>query len=96
MDLRYAVTMTAKLRDLARQGLGILWVSHDVNLAARYADTVSLIAHGELFGHGPPAAALTRDTLERCYGVPMDAVEANGQRLWQPRDVDLPRLTAAD
>ncbi|MDA8405138.1 MAG: ABC transporter ATP-binding protein, partial [Desulfobacteraceae bacterium] len=46
----------------------VLMVSHDVNLAAMYADTLMLLNRGEIVKHGPPGAVLTYETLESVYG----------------------------
>ncbi|MBW1867648.1 MAG: ABC transporter ATP-binding protein, partial [Deltaproteobacteria bacterium] len=45
-----------------------IMVSHDVNLAAMYADTLMLINRGELVKLGTPADVLTYKTLESAYG----------------------------
>lgn len=46
----------------------VIMVSHDVNLAAMYADTLLLLKRGVAFRHGPPGQVLTYDTLESVYG----------------------------
>jgi iron complex transport system ATP-binding protein len=49
----------------------IIMVSHDVNLAAMYADTLMLISQGRLVTYGPPRDVLTYETLESVYGCPL-------------------------
>jgi iron complex transport system ATP-binding protein len=46
----------------------VVMVSHDLNLAAMYADTLLLIHNGRLVRCGPPAEVLTYKTLETAYG----------------------------
>ena len=60
-------------------------VSHDVNLAAMYADTLMLISDGQQIRVGPPDEVLTYNTLEAVYGCPL-LVDEN------PLD-KLPRVT---
>ncbi len=62
-----------------------IMVSHDVNLAAMYADTLMLINRGKLVKLGTPAEVLTYKTLESVYGCPL-LVDEN------PLD-KLPRVT---
>lgn len=88
LDLRHALQLVQRLRGLAAQGLGVLWISHDINLAARHADTVTLLADGQVLAQGTPSAALNTESLARCYGVPMTPVELSGQRMWMPDTVD--------
>jgi iron complex transport system ATP-binding protein len=43
-------------------------VSHDLNLAAMYADRLLLIKQGSVVSLGKPAEVLTFETLEQTYG----------------------------
>ncbi len=51
--------LSAYLRTRAGAGAGILVATHDVEWAARTADRVLLMADGEIYADGPPAAVLT-------------------------------------
>ncbi|MFP4226919.1 MAG: ABC transporter ATP-binding protein [Desulfobacterales bacterium] len=53
------------------KGITVLMVSHDVNLAAMYADTLLLLKNGSLAQWGPPAQVLSYETLEPVYGCPL-------------------------
>jgi ABC-type polar amino acid transport system ATPase subunit len=60
------------LRVLARQGRGLLVATHDVEFAAAFADTVSVLSAGRIVEDGPAARVLaspshqaTRDLLSR-------------------------------
>lgn len=43
----------AILRELAAEGTAVVMATHDVEIAAEWADDVVLLADGELIGHGP-------------------------------------------
>jgi iron complex transport system ATP-binding protein len=45
----------------------VVMVSHDLNLAAMYGDTLLLLAHGRIQQLGEPAAVLTYQILEKAY-----------------------------
>lgn len=49
----------------------VIMVSHDVNLAAMYADTLLLINRGSIVDSGPPGSVLTYKTLEEAYECPL-------------------------
>jgi iron complex transport system ATP-binding protein len=46
-------------------------VTHQLNLAARYADTVLLLADGRPAAAGAPGDVLTRETVERVFSWPV-------------------------
>ena len=69
LDLKHQVRVMDLMEQLKReQGLTIVMVSHDVNLAAMYADRLLLMKSGEVAGIGPPKEVLTFETLENVYG----------------------------
>ncbi|HQN18868.1 MAG TPA: ABC transporter ATP-binding protein [Syntrophobacteraceae bacterium] len=50
------------------EGITVIMVSHDLNLAAMYADRLLLMKQGEVVSLGEPTGVLTFDTLEQTYG----------------------------
>jgi len=69
LDLRYQAECVALLRRLHRdEGLGILLVSHDLNLAAQVSDRLLLLAGGSAVKVGPPEEVLQEPVLEAVYG----------------------------
>ena len=69
LDLSHQVRIMDLLEELIREkDLTVVMVSHDINLAAMYADQLLLLKSGEVFGNGPPGEVLTYSTLEKAYG----------------------------
>lgn len=69
LDLSHQVRVMDLMEQLKReQGLTVVMVSHDVNLAAMYADRLLLMKSGEVAGIGQPKEVLTFETLEKVYG----------------------------
>lgn len=68
LDLRYQLEVLRTLKTLARSGVGVLAAIHDLTLAARFADSVALLAGGAL-ECGPPDEVLRAATLTRAFGV---------------------------
>ncbi|MGE5610441.1 MAG: ABC transporter ATP-binding protein [Bacillota bacterium] len=76
LDLRHQVEMSQLLRKLARErSIGVLMASHDLNLAAGFADRLVLLQEGTIVANGTPCEVLQADLLERVYGVAMERVE---------------------
>ncbi len=64
--------LLSKLND--EQGLTILLVTHDLNLAARESRRVLLFNRGRLAGDGPPAQVLTADAIRQAYGADVEVL----------------------
>jgi iron complex transport system ATP-binding protein len=47
----------------------VITVLHDLNLAARYANDVALLAQGRVLRHGSPDFALDPEILSTVYGI---------------------------
>ena len=57
------------------KGLGVLVVTHDLNLAARWADQILLLQNGDITASGPPKEVLTREKLEPVFGQRFDLLK---------------------
>ncbi|GIW30469.1 MAG: iron ABC transporter ATP-binding protein [Meiothermus sp.] len=68
LDLHHQAEFLALVAGLRAQGLGILTVLHDPNLAAR-ADRVAFLMEGRLLALGRPAEVLDQSLLQRVYGA---------------------------
>ncbi|MBN8524767.1 MAG: ABC transporter ATP-binding protein [Planctomycetes bacterium] len=83
LDLGNQVRLLARLRELARTGIGILMTTHNPQHAFLWADRVALLAGGAGCQVGPPDEMLSRERLSVAYGVDLMVVEANahGERV---------------
>lgn len=59
LDMAHALECLGTLAQLARQGIGVVVVLHDPNLAARFAHHVVVLKRGECVAAGSPTAVLT-------------------------------------
>ncbi|MGM0452573.1 MAG: ABC transporter ATP-binding protein [Thermodesulfobacteriota bacterium] len=55
----------------AEKAITVAMVSHDINLAAMYADSLLLLHNGTLVQYGPPNDVLSYQTLEQAYSCPL-------------------------
>lgn len=69
LDLAHQHLCLRIARRLARQGVGVLAVLHDLTLAARYADDVVLLRAGRLVAAGPAHDALTPQNVADVFGM---------------------------
>jgi iron complex transport system ATP-binding protein len=69
LDLNHQVEIVSILRRLnARQGLTVVMVSHDLNLASQVCDRLLLIRQGEVAALGKPEEVIRPDILQEVYG----------------------------
>ena len=71
MDLRHERLVLRLAHRAGTANVGVLVVLHDLNLAARFADRVALMAAGSMVAVGPPEAVLNSATLSRTYRTPV-------------------------
>lgn len=72
LDLRHQVDICAILRRLNReQGLTVVLVSHDLNLASQSCDRLLLLQEGALVRLGVPSAVLQPEVIESVYRCPV-------------------------
>jgi iron complex transport system ATP-binding protein len=71
LDIRHEMEIFELVRRLVDSGVTAVIVTHNLNLAARYADTLILLEEGGLAGIGDPEAVLRCDLLERVYRWPL-------------------------
>ncbi|WP_423455900.1 heme ABC transporter ATP-binding protein [Ottowia sp. VDI28] len=70
LDLAHQHQALGLLRDRANnQGVGVVAVLHDLNLALSYADDALLLAHGEAACFGPVGEVLTPERMKRIWGI---------------------------
>jgi iron complex transport system ATP-binding protein len=68
LDLRHQLAIYRLLADLARKIL-VVAVTHDLNLALRFADRVLVLDGGRIAGDGTPPDVLTPELIQRVFGV---------------------------
>ena len=69
LDIRHEVEMYDLLRDLQREGMTVVSVLHDLNIAALYCDRLVLLAGGQVARAGTPAEVITYQMLTEVYGT---------------------------
>lgn len=81
LDLAHQHHLLSVTRQLAREWrLGVLAIMHDVNLAARYADRMALLADGRILALGEPETVMQNALIEHSLGLPVRIVHTAGHR----------------
>lgn len=82
LDLKHQIATYRLLRDLCRQGLGAITITHDLNLAFTYSGRVVLLSEGRVAADGSPREVLSPANVERVFGVNAAVHEGEGSRAW--------------
>jgi iron complex transport system ATP-binding protein len=82
LDLAHQAMMFRLVRERCRDAdASAIVITHDLNLAAEFADRVMLLRGGEVFAFGEPEDVLTESNLNEVYNVQvlLDANPASGK-----------------
>ncbi len=69
LDLAHQHLALATAQHMAMQGVGVLVILHDLNLAAQYADQVLLLKAGQTVAQGDSYSVFTVDNIRQVFEV---------------------------
>jgi iron complex transport system ATP-binding protein len=69
LDPRHQFDVMNSLRVAADRGVLVIVVTHDLGLAARFADTVLVLSQGRLVAQGAPTQALSEQVMAQVFRV---------------------------
>ncbi len=74
LDLGHQHHLMRAIKQFAERGVGIVMVMHDINLAARYADSLLALLCSEQIAFGTPKDVIIEPTMERLFGLPVEVL----------------------
>ena len=69
LDIKHTLAIMHILFELRAQGKTILITVHDLNLARKFCDTISIIHRGKIFYSGAPAEAFSPENIKQVFDV---------------------------
>jgi iron complex transport system ATP-binding protein len=69
LDPRHQIDVMKTLRTAVDKGALVIVVTHDLGLAARFSDTVLVMAEGRLVSQGVPAEALSEQVMAEVFRI---------------------------
>jgi len=69
LDVSHQIHLFDLLKELNGEGLTVLCILHDLNLALHYFDKLLVLSEGEVAAFGPPDDVLRPEIVEAVYGV---------------------------
>lgn len=77
LDIKHTLAIISILYTLKEQGKTILVTMHDLNLARKFCDTISIIHRGKMFFTGSPEQAFSEDNIRQVFEVNVREVKKN-------------------
>ena len=69
LDIAHQIALMHTLREVAKQGIGVMLIVHDLNLAAAWADRIALLRDGRISAVGTPEQVMTRERMREVFDV---------------------------
>ncbi|WP_297467431.1 ABC transporter ATP-binding protein [Thermococcus sp.] len=85
LDLKNALLVLQTVKKLVREGVGVLLVIHDPNLAYLFADRLVLMKNGRILAQGKPGEVFDERLLSEAYGVELRLVDCSGETVLRPK-----------
>tara|TARA_B100001939_G_scaffold317850_5_gene304814 strand:- start:2585 stop:3409 length:825 start_codon:yes stop_codon:yes gene_type:complete len=85
LDPFHQLQVMTILKDLAREGHGVMIVLHDLTLAQRFCDHLILLHEGEVLAQGGPDTVLNDEYLARAFHIRAARWRENGDHFLVPR-----------
>jgi iron complex transport system ATP-binding protein len=81
LDIRNQLKIYRMMQRLAHDwNMAVVCVSHDINLAARFADELTLMKQGGVVAGGGPGDVLREDLLRETYDVDVELIPTNNDK----------------
>ena len=78
LDAVHQLDLFSHLQQLANQGCCVIVVMHDLTMASRFCDRLTVLNHGKIHASGAASKVLTSKVLKSVYGITAYRGRANG------------------
>ncbi len=80
LDIKHQMEVAGLLKTLSENnGLSVVMVSHELNIAAKYSDRMVLLHEGRVFKAGTPWEVITPENIRQVYSVDADVIDHDGR-----------------
>lgn len=74
LDLAHQHLILKQAKQLTKEGLGVIAILHDLNLASEYADRLIMLRQGEIFAQGTVTETLNPETIQHLFDIDVDVI----------------------
>ncbi len=76
LDIGHKQLLMHSLRNMAQRGLAILWIEHDLNLVAQFADRILALSEGKTVAYGATETCLNAELIKEMYAADVEFITA--------------------
>ena len=89
LDIRHQMDVIRLLKQLAvKNGLMVIMISHDLNIAAKYSDNIIMMSKGQIYAVGKPIDVITAENVKKVYDVDSEVIVSDGRPFMIVKDFD--------
>ncbi|MBO4798013.1 MAG: ABC transporter ATP-binding protein [Candidatus Methanomethylophilaceae archaeon] len=89
LDIKHQLGISGILKGLSRrEGILVIMISHDLNIASKYSDNIILMYDGKIYAVGTPSEVLTKENIRTVYGVDSEIIDDGGRPHLVLRDAE--------
>lgn len=80
LDIRHQMEVIRLLKKQStRKGMAVIMISHDINIAARYSDSIIMMHDGRINNVGTPEEVVTPGNMKEVYDIDVDVLRIDGR-----------------
>ena len=80
LDIKHQMDVTRILKELSeRDGMTVIMISHDLNIASRYSDFIVMMYDKKIFRIGKPEEVITEENIRHVYKVESKVITDDGR-----------------
>jgi len=83
LDLKHQLEVLDTVRKQTEEGISLVMTMHDLNLANRYSDKISMLKEGKIFAAGG-REVLNHKNIEAVFGVEVDIIDVEERPIIVP------------
>ncbi len=83
LDLKHQLEVLDTVRKQTEEGISLVMTMHDLNLANRYSDKISMLKEGKIFAAGG-REVLNHKNIEAVFGVEVDIIDGEERPIIVP------------
>ena len=75
LDIYHQLDIIEMLKKMVKNGITVICVMHNLNLASKYSDKIILLKNGSIIKIGNPKNTITKDLIEKLYNIKVNIIE---------------------
>ncbi len=75
LDIKYQIEILSFIRELAQQGILVIAVLHDINLACQFCNEILIMKDGRIMDLGRPNKVITPKSIKSAFSIDVDLIE---------------------